>query len=368
VSAPRVHDFAAIHRAFALPGELAAAEPYGSGHINDTFVARTADGFRYVLQRLNTAVFPDPLRLMHNVARVTEHVRARLAAHPAPELRRAPPELFPTRDGALCFVDATGGAWRALAFVADTRSVDVVESPAQARAAAAAFGAFQRLLVDLPGPRLHETLPRFHDSPLRLAALERAVARDPHGRAAGAMPEIAFARAHEPLTRAIVPRLADGSLPERVTHNDTKINNVLFDVASGEAVCVIDLDTVMPGAAVYDFGDLVRTMTCSAAEDERDLAKVELSLELYEAIARGYLEAARAFLVPAEVETLVPGGTLITFETGLRFLTDHLEGDGYFRIHRPGQNLDRARTQLRLTAELERERGTLERIVRRYAG
>ncbi len=352
---PARPDFGAIHRAFAAPGDLLGAVPHGSGHINDTFRVRTS-ARDYVLQRINTRVFRDPARLMENVARVIAHVRTRRSGREALE-------LIPARSGGTYHVDAAGHAWRALGFIDGAHTVDVIESAAQAEAAAHAFGAFQRLLVDLPGPRLHETLPNFHDSPRRLKALEEAVARDPHDRVAGARPEIAFARAHAPLTHEIVHRLAAGTLPERVTHNDTKLNNVLFDDASGAALCVIDLDTVMPGAAVYDFGDLVRTMTCTAAEDERDLDRVELRLDLYEAITRGYLDAAREFLLPAEVATLVVGGTLIPFETGMRFLTDHLLGDGYFRIHRPGQNLDRARTQFRLTAELELKRPALEAIV-----
>jgi Ser/Thr protein kinase RdoA (MazF antagonist) len=359
VTSQRKPDFAALHAAFAVPGALVGAAPHGSGHINDTFLVRTT-AIPYVLQRINTAVFRDPVRLMQNVARVIAHVRTRRRGREALE-------LYPTRAGGVCHFDAHGEAWRALAFIEGAHTVDVIESPAQAEAAARAFGAFQRLLVDLPGPRLHETLPHFHDSPRRLVALEDAAARDAHGRTAGALSELDFALAQEPLTREITRRLADGTLPERVTHNDTKLNNVLFDDRTGEALCVIDLDTVMPGAAVYDFGDLVRTMTCAAAEDERDLSKVELRLDLYEAIARGYLDAARAFLTPAEVATLVVGGTLITFETGMRFLTDHLQGDGYFRIHHPGQNLDRARTQFALTAQLERARPRLEEIVARYA-
>ncbi len=359
MTAQTAPDFAALHAAFAIAGEFASAAPHGSGHINDTFLVRTS-ARPYLLQRINTRVFRDPVRLMQNVARVIAHVRTRRSGREALE-------LYAPRAGGFCHFDAHGGVWRALSWIERSHSIDVIESPGQAEAAARAFGAFQRLLVDLPGPRLFETLPHFHDTPLRLAALEDAIARDPHGRAAGVRAEIEFARARAPLASEITRRLADRSLPERATHNDTKVNNVLFDDDTGEALCVIDLDTVMPGAAVYDFGDMVRTMTCSAAEDERDLARVVLRLDLYEAVARGYLDAVRGFLVPEEIATLVVGGALIPYELGMRFLTDHLEGDGYFRIHRPGQNLDRARTQFALTAQLERARPELERLVGRLA-
>jgi Ser/Thr protein kinase RdoA (MazF antagonist) len=237
--------------------------------------------------------------------------------------------------------------------------VDVVESPAQAFAAAQAFGQFQKLLTDLPAPRLHDTIPDFHHTPKRFAALEKFVAADTGNRAALAKPEIEFALRHQ----AICGVLLDAQLPERVTHNDTKINNVLLDDATGEGVCVIDLDTVMPGLALYDFGDMVRTTTSPVKEDERDLTKVTMQFPMFEALVRGYLASASAFLTPAEKQQLAFAGKLITFEIGIRFLTDFLAGDPYFKIHREEHNLDRCRTQFKLVESIEQQEAQMNKSV-----
>jgi Ser/Thr protein kinase RdoA (MazF antagonist) len=238
-----------------------------------------------------------------------------------------------------------------------------VRSPEQAYAAAKSFGAFQSLLADLPGGRLHETIPDFHHTPARFARFQQALAQDAHGRAAAAVPEIAFAlaRAHE--VSVVVDALRDGTLPERVTHNDTKLNNVLLDDITQEGVCVIDLDTVMPGSVLYDFGDLVRTSTSPAAEDEIDLTKVQMQLPMFAALVKGYLESAGGFLTPKEKELLPFAGKLITFEIGLRFLTDWLEGDTYFKIKRPTHNLDRARTQFKLVESIEAQLPAMQALV-----
>jgi Ser/Thr protein kinase RdoA (MazF antagonist) len=221
------------------------------------------------------------------------------------------------------------------------------------------------LLADLPGERLHETIPDFHHTPSRFARFQAALARDSHGRAAAAGPEIAFALARAGEVSVVVDALRDGSLPERVTHNDTKLNNVLLDDVTQEGVCVIDLDTVMPGSALYDFGDLVRTSTSPAAEDETDLSLVRMQLPMFEALVRGYLASARGFLTPREKELLPFAGKLITFEIGLRFLTDWLEGDTYFKIKRPAHNLDRCRTQFKLVASIEEQLPAMREIVER---
>jgi Ser/Thr protein kinase RdoA (MazF antagonist) len=241
----------------------------------------------------------------------------------------------------------------------------VVRSPAQAESAAKAFGAFQALLADLPGERLHETIPDFHHTPSRFARFQAALAKDSHGRAAAAGPEIAFALARASEVSVVVDALRDGSLPERVTHNDTKLNNVLLDDITQEGVCVIDLDTVMPGSALYDFGDLVRTSTSPATEDETDLSRVRMQLPMFAALVRGYLTSARGFLTPREKELLPFAGKLITLEIGLRFLTDWLEGDTYFKIKRPMHNLDRCRTQFKLVASIEEQLPTMQEIVER---
>lgn len=363
-------DLAAIHRAFELPGRLVDAAPHGSGHINDTYIFCSEAGtgpVRHVVQRINTRVFTDPLALMENVRRVTEHVRRKISEGSGAGGRRESLRVLPAADGAPCHVDEEGYAWRVYAFIDGAHTFDAVRDAHQARQAGYAFGEFQGMLVDLPPPRLHDTIAGFHDTPARFRAFLEALDRDPLDRAAGARPEIDFALERESLCGAITEALAAGRLPERVTHNDTKINNVLFDATTGEAICAIDLDTVMPGAVAWDFGDLIRTTTCPAPEDERDLSRIEVRLELYEAIAAGYLEAARGFLTPSEIESLPQGGLVITFEIGMRFLTDYLTGDRYFKIARPGHNLDRARAQFRLLASLEalseRARSAVERAV-----
>jgi hypothetical protein len=360
-------EFAGVLAGFGLAGEIAEARPHGGGHIHDTYLLRLRDagGPQVLLQRINTRVFRDPERLMENIARVTEHLAAREDAGCEGRLRAL--RLIPTREGAPFLRDRKGEVWRAFRFIEGARSIEIARSPHEAREAAHAFGRFQRLLADLPGPRLHETIPRFHDTPARLAALLDAATRDPLGRAARAAPELDFAHAHGDLAARITRPLAAGELPERVVHNDAKIDNVLFDTVSGKAICVIDLDTVMPGAAAWDFGDLVRTMTSSAAEDEPNPERVDVRGELFEAVARGYLEATRGWLIPAEHDSLSCAGALIAFETGLRFLTDWLEGDVYFKTSRPDQNLDRARAQLALVRRLEERAPELEAILRRAA-
>jgi len=353
---------------FAFGGKVLSAAPYGSGHINDTFLVLTEaapNTRRFVLQRINHHVFKQPDLLMENVERVCAHAHAKLCAAGASDAHRRALRLIPTLKGKSWYVDNAGNRWRCYDFIEGATGHDVVRSAAQAEAAAKAFGAFQALLADLPGGRLHETIPGFHHTPGRYARFQAALAADTHGRAASAVPEIAFAlaRAHE--VSVVVDALRDGTLPERVTHNDTKLNNVLLDDVTQEGVCVIDLDTVMPGSALYDFGDLVRTSTSPAAEDETDLSKVTMQLPMFEALVRGYLASARGFLTPREKELLPFAGKLITFEIGLRFLTDWLEGDTYFKIKRASHNLDRTRTQFKLVASIEEQLPAMREIVAR---
>jgi Ser/Thr protein kinase RdoA (MazF antagonist) len=350
------HDAVAIAREFSLSGDVVTATPYGSGHINDTYkvdVKSAVGPSRFVLQRINHHVFRRPDELMANVERVCAHAYAKLKHAGAPDAERRTLRLIPTKSGRAWHIDASGNRWRCYHFIEGATGHDVVRSPEQAYAAAKSFGAFQSLLADLPGGRLHETIPDFHHTPSRFARFQRALAQDAHGRAALAVPEIAFAlaRAHE--VGVVVDALRDGTLPERVTHNDTKLNNVLLDDITQEGVCVIDLDTVMPGSVLYDFGDLVRTSTSPAAEDETDLSKVRMQFPMFEALVKGYLASAGGFLTPKEKELLPFAGKLITFEIGLRFLTDWLEGDTYFKIKRPTHNLDRARTQFKLVESIE---------------
>jgi Ser/Thr protein kinase RdoA (MazF antagonist) len=353
---------------FAFDGRIVSAVPYGSGHINDTFLTVTegTEGQRrFILQRINHQVFKQPDLLMENVARVCAHAQAKLMAAGTSDAHRRALRLTPTHQGKAWHVDQAGNRWRCYDFIEGATGHDVVRSPAQAESAAKAFGAFQALLADLPGERLHETIPDFHHTPSRFARFQAALAKDSHGRAAAAGPEIAFALARAGEVSVVVDALRDGSLPERVTHNDTKLNNVLLDDITQEGACVIDLDTVMPGSALYDFGDLVRTSTSPAAEDETDLSRVRMQLPMFAALVRGYLASARGFLTPREKELLPVAGKLITLEIGLRFLTDWLEGDTYFKIKRPMHNLDRCRTQFKLVASIEEQLPAMREIVER---
>ena len=348
---------------FELEGRFVSAEPFGSGHINDTYKTeyRSAGAERrYIHQRINHLIFRDPVGLMENVDRVLAHLRAKLRG--APDAQRRALNLVRAKGGAPLYKDEAGNYWRTYDFIEGARTFEVVENPRQAFEAAKAFGHFQRLLSDLPAPRLRDTIPDFHHTPKRFAAFRRAAEKDAVGRAKRAKKEIDFALKREPMTRVLEDLRKKGEIPERITHNDTKFNNVVIDDVTGEALCVLDLDTVMPGLALHDFGDMVRTTTSPSAEDERDLSKVEMQMPMFEALVQGYLGSAGDFLSEAEKRHLAFAGKLITFETGLRFLADHLEGDVYFKVRREGHNLDRARTQFRLVESIERQEAAMNRV------
>jgi len=354
------HDVGAVAGQFQIYGEFLGAEAYGSGHINDTYCAHFDQGgtpVRYILQRINHNVFKNPVALMENVQRVTAHLGQRFAGQS--DRSRRVLTLISARDGAAYYRDAGGNHWRAYIFVGQSRTFDAVESPEQAFQAAKAFGQFQKLLADLPAPRLHDTVPDFHHTPRRFAALEQAIQADAADRAKLALLEIEFAMRHKTMCHVLL----DAKLPERVTHNDAKLNNVMLDETTGEGICVIDLDTVMPGLALYDFGDMVRTTTSPAKEDERDLSKVKMQFPMFEALARGYLNSAAEFLTPAEKQFLPFAGKLITFEIGIRFLADFLAGDVYFKVHREGHNLDRCRTQFKLVESIAQQEAEMNRLV-----
>ena len=312
---------------------------------------------RYIFQRINCGIFKNPVALMENIQRVTDHLRNKCAN--LLDAHRRVLTLVPKPDGTPYHRDVEGNFWRAYIFIENARSFDVVESPRQAFQAAKAFGQFQTMLADLPAPRLHDTIPDFHHTPKRFAALKNAIQADTVNRAVLAQREIAFALRHE----GICQQLLDAKLPERVTHNDTKFNNVMLEDATGEGICVIDLDTVMPGLALYDFGDMVRTTTSPAKEDEKDLSKVTMQFPMFEALARGYLSTAADFLTPAEKKFLPFAGKLITFEIGLRFLTDYLCGDTYFKVQREEHNLDRCRTQFKLVESIEQQEELMSKLV-----
>jgi hypothetical protein len=343
-----------VARQFHIAGEFRGADPFGSGLIHRSYLVTVDSGARYLLQRVNTHVFPRPIALMENIDRVTAH----LSGMPTERGRRAL-ELVPAIDGRSWCVDSGGMYWRMYRYIDNTRTAEQIESLEQCFTVARAFGDFQLQLASLPPPRLHDTIPGFHDTPNRMRTLERTIAADPAGRVRLAGPEIEFVRARLPLASVLLDR----GMPERVTHNDTKINNVLLDAGTGEAVCVIDLDTVMPGLAVYDFGDMVRTATCTAAEDERDLSKVFARFDYFEALARGYLTGAGAMLTRDEKESLTDAGKLITFEQGVRFLTDYLAGDNYYPVSRESHNLDRTRTQFRLLESIEAQERLMGKVI-----
>ena len=354
----------AVADQFEIGGEFLEAIPYGSGHINDTYrVKFHENGAPHcsILQRINHHIFKRPVALMENIERVTAHLAKQVANEPDPKRRAL--SLIPARDGRAWHVDAEGYHWRAYRFIENARTFDSVESEEQAFQAGNAFGRFQELLAGLPAPRLHDTIPDFHNTRKRFEALQTAIAADVAGRASLAKAEIQFALAHESITGVLL----DANLPERVTHNDTKFNNVLLDETTGEAICVVDLDTVMPGLALYDFGDMVRTTTSPAMEDERDLSKVALQFPMFEALVRGYLSSAGGFLTTREKALLAFSGKLITFEIGIRFLTDYLAGDTYFKVHRDGHNLDRCRTQFKLVESIEQQEESMNRLVESIA-
>jgi len=357
-------DLARLGAEFALGGEFASAERWGCGHINDTFRATWGQNglaCRYIHQRINDHVFPDPEAVMRNIAAVTRHVRARLEAAGVADLDRRVLTLVPARDGRDFHVDEDGHYWRTYLFVERSRSLEVMEQTGQAFAAGRAFGEFLVLLSDYAGPRLSETIEGFHDTPRRFKNFARALDKDAHGRATGCRREIDALLATEKKAGELQALCARGLLPERVVHNDTKLNNLLLDEDTGEPLCVIDLDTVMPGFALHDFGDLVRTGAARAAEDELDLTKVGVDVSHYEALVRGYLSSAGPSLASTEIEHLTTGAEVIVLENALRFLTDHLEGDVYFKVHRPGHNLDRCRTQIAFLHDLEKRGDALRR-------
>jgi phosphotransferase family enzyme len=342
----------AVANAFNICGEFLGAAPYGSGHINDTYRAEFNQGgtrVHYILQRINHKVFQNPPALMQNVQRVTAHIAGKVATEH--DCSRRGLTLIAARDGRCYHQDSLGNFWRGYIFIEHAHTYDTAQSEAQVYEAARAFGSFQHWLADLPPPRLHETIPNFHNTPARVAALEQAITADVANRAIQSKPEIEFVLRRKSWTGALM----NASLPQRVTHNDTKLNNVMLDDATGAGICVIDLDTVMPGLVLYDFGDMVRTVTSPAKEDERDLSKVTMRFPMFAAVARGYLEAASGFLAPSERRHLAFSGKLITLEIGIRFLTDFLAGDTYFKVHRDGQNLDRCRTQFRLVESIEEQ-------------
>ncbi len=354
---------------FAAEGSLVERRPYGNGHINDTFllVYEMPDGTKkqYILQRMNHEIFRNPQQLMENIVNVTTYLREMIVSQGG-EPDRETLNVVKTRSGENYYQDSDGNYWRLFLFIERTICLEKVESAEDFYDSAVAFGNFQRMLADYPAETLHETIPNFHHTPSRFLAFQRAVREDKLGRAASVKAEIEFALAREKDTFVLTDLLAAGQLPLRVTHNDTKLNNILFDESSRKALCIIDLDTVMPGLSHYDFGDSIRFGASTGEEDEKDLSRVELDLSLFEVFTKGYLEGCGGRLTDKEIEMLPMGAKLMTYECGIRFLADHLEGDVYFKIHRDGHNLDRARTQFKLVADMEAKWDAMRAITEKY--
>lgn len=341
-----------------------------SGHINDTFrvhVTNHTGSNTYILQKINTYVFKEPDLLMDNMVRVTSHIAGKLK-EAGQDTHRRVIQLRPMQDGNYCYHNKENQAWRLMDFIGDTHAYDYAKDPIHAYEASKAFGHFLELLSDLDGPDLHITIPDFHNTPERFAQLEQAIENNAANRSATCRPEIDFALALKNITPVLTDCIANGTMKNRPTHNDTKINNVLIDKDTGEAICVIDLDTVMPGLPLYDFGDCIRSTTRTGAEDSTDLDKIQMDLKLFEAITKGYLESAGTLLTAYEKENLAFSAKLITFEIGIRFLVDYLNGDLYYKTSRPEHNLDRARVHFKMIQSMEQQVEQMNEIVARYSG
>ena len=353
-----------IEKAFDIKGEYKEYRLSNDGHINNTYVVDFDEDGKtksYLLQLINTNVFKNPDELMENIVGVTEYVSKIVEANGGDKKRECL-KVYHTVDGKPYFKDEDGNCWRIYNFILDAHTSSSIDNPATFAKAAKAFGNFQRMLADYPSETLHETIPNFHNTASRYEDFEKAVKDNIAGRADKVSKEIEFVRARKADTAVLVDMLKKGELPLRVTHNDTKLNNVMLDNKTNEGICVIDLDTVMPGLSLYDFGDSIRFGANTAVEDEKDLSKVSLSLELYKAYAEGYLGAAGKSLTKTEVEYLPFASKLMTFECGMRFLTDYLNGDTYFRIAYDDHNLDRCHTQFVLVYDMEKKMDDMMKI------
>lgn len=353
---------------FQFEGEYTEGIPYGSGHINDTFrvtFQHKGETKRYILQRMNNQIFLNPEELMENVVGVTSWLRKKIVESGG-EPERETLNLVPAKDGKAFYKDSEGEYWRVYLFIEGAKTYDLVENQEDFYQSAVAFGRFQGLLADYPAETLHETIQDFHNTVKRLDTFKKAVEADGCGRAAQVQEEIQFVLDREALAHKLCDMQAEGKLPLRVTHNDTKLNNIMIDDETRKAICVIDLDTVMPGLSVNDFGDSIRFGASTGAEDEPDLSKVSCSMELFELYTKGFVEGCKGSLTEEELDMLPVGAMTMTYECGMRFLTDYLEGDHYFKIHREGHNLDRCRTQFKLVKDMEEKWNQMNEIVNKY--
>ena len=353
---------------FQFEGELCGIHEMTSGHINVTFrleyTDREGNKKKYTLQRINTVAFRDPVALMENIRLVTEHIRGKLQTAGKDASRRVL-QFVKSDNGTLLYEDGEGGFWRAYGFVDHAVAYDTIREGRHFYEAGRGFGTFQNQLADFPAEQLTETIPNFHHTPKRYEAFLEAVRRDAAGRAAELCDEIAFFAEREAMMHLIVDGLESGKLPYRVTHNDTKMNNVLLDEKTDKAICVIDLDTVMPGSALYDYGDAIRYGACTASEEETDLGRIRVNMGLFEAFTRGFLETVGDRLTPDEIRLLPVGAKMMACELSMRFLTDYLDGDVYFKTTSPTHNLDRAHAQMQLLADMERHEADMMAVVER---
>ena len=358
------HDIKHIAENFNLNGKLIRSESFGSGHINDTYCLTCEKDSRqthYILQRINHEVFKNPPAMMENIRRVTDHIRRKLQEQQN-KLASRQLVVISTKDDTDFYLDDHGNYWRLYNRIENAITYDTIESSELAYEAARMFGRFAAMLTDLPGPPLHETIPDFHATPKRFKTFIEVLGTDPCNRAKDAKAEIDFVLENAGICDVLLNHADKGEIPVRITHNDTKINNVLLDEQTHEGVCVIDLDTVMPGLSLYDFGDMVRTATNPAEEDERDLSKVKMRMSIFEMLLRGFAEETHTFLTSAEKKNMAFAGKLITFEQMIRFGADHLAGDIYYKIHRENHNLDRSRTQMKMVQSITEQQETMNAL------
>ncbi|MEG1848627.1 MAG: aminoglycoside phosphotransferase family protein [Lachnospiraceae bacterium] len=355
---------------FQFGGKVIDQSPFGNGHINDTFalIIQQEDGStkRVILQRMNHEIFKQPVELMENILNVTSYLKKQIIAKGG-DPERETLNVIQDKQGLPYYKDSDGNYWRSYIFIEGATCYDIVEKPEDFYNSALAFGNFQRLLADYPANTLHETIKGFHDTKARFARFKQVVAEDKMGRAASVQEEIQFVLNREDVANVLGQMQTAGELPIRVTHNDTKLNNIMIDNKTGKAICVIDLDTVMPGLAVNDFGDSIRFGASTGLEDEPDLNKIWCDMDLFDLYTKGFIEGCNGSLTQTELKMLPMGAKVMTFECGMRFLTDYLEGDVYFRIHRENHNLDRTRTQFKLVADMESKWGQMAEIVAKYA-
>lgn len=350
---------------FDFFNEVLSIKPYGSGHINDTYLLEFNETGAIILQKMNTYIFKQPVQLMENIMNVTAFLRERINENGGNPDRETLTVIL-DKHGKPYYLDSNGEYWRAFKFITGATSYDEVKTDDDFYQSALAFGKFQSLLADYPAETLHETIADFHNTKVRFETFKDAVAKDVCGRASDVQDEIRFVLEHEDLANVLGDMQANGEIPLRVTHNDTKLNNVLIDDTTHQGICVIDLDTVMPGLAVNDFGDSIRFGASTGAEDEKDLSKIECSMHLFEVYTKGFIEGCNHRLTKAEINALPIGAKVMTFECGMRFLTDYLQGDVYFKTAYPTHNLDRCRTQFKLVADMEKKWAMMNEIVAKY--